>query len=104
MHVFGLLTSATTLAEMEDILISMAIVFSSPKSGENVEKHFLNLQYKMLNMGISENITEQTDEDLMTEEVGLLRTSMIILSLFKRKIFVISLTQRYKKNCIVTLI
>lgn len=52
MHVFGLLTSAATLVEMEDILFSMAVVFSSLQWGENVEKHFLNLQTKMLNIGI----------------------------------------------------
>ncbi|XP_056623672.1 uncharacterized protein LOC130436759 [Triplophysa dalaica] len=71
MHVFGLLTSASTLKEMEDILISMAVVFSSPKSGENVEKHFLNLQHKMQKIGISENMTEQAEEHLSTEELDM---------------------------------
>lgn len=64
MHVFGLLTSAATLVEMEDILISMTVVFSSPQSGDNVEKHFRNLQNKMLNMGISGDMTDITDEDV----------------------------------------
>ncbi len=68
MHVFGLLTSAATLVEMEDILISMTVVFSSPQSGDNVEKHFCNLQNKMLNIGISEDMTVITDEDV---EVGI---------------------------------
>ncbi len=64
MHVFGLLTSAATMVEMEDILISMTVVFSSPQSGDNVEKHFCNLQNKMLNIGISEDMTVITDEDV----------------------------------------
>ncbi|CAM4566181.1 unnamed protein product [Leuciscus chuanchicus] len=64
MHVFGLLTSAATLLEMEDILISMAVVFSSPQSGDNVEKHFRNLQSKMLNIDISGDMTDITDEDV----------------------------------------
>ncbi len=68
MHVFGLLTSAATMGEMEDILISMTVVFSSPQSGDNVEKHFCNLQNKMLNIGISEDMTVITDEDV---EVGI---------------------------------
>ncbi len=68
MHVFGLLTSAATLVEMEDILISITVVFSSPQSGDNVEKHFRNLQNKMLNIGISGDMTDITDEDV---EVGI---------------------------------
>lgn len=75
MHVFGLLTSAATLVEMEDILFSMAVVFSSPQWGENVEKHFLNLQTKMLNMGISGDLTEVTEEDL---EVFICHTYMLV--------------------------
>lgn len=39
MHVFGLLTQATTLKQLE-VLGSATVVFSSPRSGENVEKHF----------------------------------------------------------------
>ncbi len=52
------------MVEMEDILISMTVVFSSPQSGDNVEKHFCNLQNKMLNIGISEDMTVITDEDV----------------------------------------
>lgn len=43
MHVFGLLTQATTLKQL-DVLGSATVVFSSPRSGENVEKHFQNIQ------------------------------------------------------------
>lgn len=43
MHVFGLLTQATTLKQLE-VLGSATVVFSSPRSGENVERHFQNIQ------------------------------------------------------------
>lgn len=44
MHVFGLLTQATTLKQLDEVLGSATVVFSSPRSGENVEKHFQNIQ------------------------------------------------------------
>ncbi|XP_032365949.1 uncharacterized protein LOC116684162 [Etheostoma spectabile] len=47
MHVFGRMTQATTLEEMDEVLLSATMVFSSSHSGTNVEKHFQNLQ-KML--------------------------------------------------------
>lgn len=40
MHVFGLMTQATTLKQLDEVLGSATVVFSSPRSGENVEKHF----------------------------------------------------------------
>ncbi|RXN32919.1 hypothetical protein ROHU_004440 [Labeo rohita] len=54
MHLFGLLTSAATLMEMDDIIISMTVVFSSSHSGDNVQKHFQNLQNRMERMGMYE--------------------------------------------------
>lgn len=44
MHVFGLLTQATTLKQLDEVLGSATVVFSSPRSGENVERHFQNIQ------------------------------------------------------------
>lgn len=44
MHVFGLMTQATTLKQLDEVLGSATVVFSSPRSGENVEKHFQNIQ------------------------------------------------------------
>ncbi|XP_039657009.1 uncharacterized protein LOC120559388 [Perca fluviatilis] len=44
MHVFGSLTTASTLIELDDMVQSAAVVFSSPSCGPNVEKHFKNLQ------------------------------------------------------------
>ncbi|XP_039679701.1 uncharacterized protein LOC120573877 isoform X2 [Perca fluviatilis] len=55
MHLFGLLTSAATLMEMDDIITSMAVLFSSPQSGDNVEKHFQNLQNRLQTIGFSES-------------------------------------------------
>ncbi|RXN35445.1 hypothetical protein ROHU_014237 [Labeo rohita] len=40
MHLFGLLTPAATLMEMDDIISSMTVVFFSSHSGHNVQKHF----------------------------------------------------------------
>ncbi|KAG7516997.1 hypothetical protein JOB18_046441 [Solea senegalensis] len=48
MHVFGLMTQASTLRELDDLVI---MVFSSSHSGENVEKHFLNLQMQLTKGG-----------------------------------------------------
>ena len=40
MHVFGLMTRASTLKELDEVVISANMVFSSSHSGQNVEKHF----------------------------------------------------------------
>ncbi|XP_019720910.1 uncharacterized protein LOC109513130 [Hippocampus comes] len=47
MHVIGLFTTATTLQALDDMVLSATVVFSSPCSGQNVEKHFKNLQLLM---------------------------------------------------------
>lgn len=44
MHVLGLMTQATTLNDLDELVISAAVVFSSSHSESNVEKHFQNLQ------------------------------------------------------------
>ncbi|KAK7130483.1 hypothetical protein R3I93_019973 [Phoxinus phoxinus] len=62
MHLFGLLTSAATLMEMDDIITSMAVLFSSPQSGENVEKHFQNLQNRLQTIGFHES-SDHADND-----------------------------------------
>ncbi len=72
------------MVEMEDILISMTVVFSSPQSGDNVEKHFCNLQNKMLNIGISEDMTVITDEDV---EVVIFFNIHFFLWLFVKGVF-----------------
>ncbi|KAL7870566.1 hypothetical protein SRHO_G00080630 [Serrasalmus rhombeus] len=53
MHTFGLLTSASTLAELDEMLLSCTVLFSSPCSSENVEKHFKNLQTMLTAFGVS---------------------------------------------------
>ncbi|XP_034551979.1 uncharacterized protein LOC117821656 [Notolabrus celidotus] len=52
MHGFGLFTTATTLEDLEDMVQSATVVFSSPSSEANVEKHFHNLQKWLQNKGI----------------------------------------------------
>ncbi|KAF3833238.1 hypothetical protein F7725_026903 [Dissostichus mawsoni] len=44
MHVFGLMTQATTLKELDQVVVSATVLLASPCSGENVEKHFKDLQ------------------------------------------------------------
>lgn len=44
MHIFGLFTTASTLEELDDMVQSAAVVFSSPCSAANVEKHLDNIQ------------------------------------------------------------
>lgn len=51
MHLFGLMTQAFTLLELDEIIISANMVFSSSHSGENVEKHFENLQVLLTKAG-----------------------------------------------------
>lgn len=51
MHVFGLLTTAKALKDLDEMVESAAVVFSSPSSGENVEKHFNDLQSKLKKIG-----------------------------------------------------
>lgn len=61
MHHFGLLTRAATLREMDDIITSMTVLFSSPQSGENMEKHFLNLQNNMQTISFYEGSDHAED-------------------------------------------
>ena len=44
MHVFGLMTQATTLKQFDEVVVSATVLFSSPCSGENVDRHFQNIQ------------------------------------------------------------
>ncbi|KAF3851981.1 hypothetical protein F7725_005336 [Dissostichus mawsoni] len=44
MHVFGLMTQATTLKELDQVVVSATVLLASPCSGENVDKHFKDLQ------------------------------------------------------------
>ncbi|KAF4116672.1 hypothetical protein G5714_004161 [Onychostoma macrolepis] len=53
MHVLGLLTTASSLVEFDEMLTSCTVVFSSPCSSENVEKHFNNIQTLLTTIGES---------------------------------------------------
>ncbi|XP_034054814.1 uncharacterized protein LOC117534693 [Gymnodraco acuticeps] len=61
MHVFGLLTTVSSLEDLEDMVQSTAVVFSSPSSGANVSKHFNNLQSWLLKKGL------QLDDTVISE-------------------------------------
>lgn len=51
MHTFGLLACSTSLKQMDEVLLSATVVFSSPCSGDNVEKHYNNLVVLMQQVG-----------------------------------------------------
>nr|XP_019961581.1 PREDICTED: uncharacterized protein LOC109641528 [Paralichthys olivaceus] len=53
MHVFGLLTSASSIGELDEMLLSCTVIFSSPCSSENVEKHSNNIQTMLTTIGDS---------------------------------------------------
>lgn len=63
MHVFGCMTQTTTLKELEDVVCSSAVVFSSSHSGKNVEKHFKNLQ-----LLLKKQANCETDDASVVEE------------------------------------
>ncbi|XP_036066996.1 uncharacterized protein LOC118598438 [Oryzias melastigma] len=64
MHVFGYMTQAETLVELDGIVTSAAIVFSSSHSGDNVEKHFQSLQMLMSRAGqCAVDVTTMDEED-----------------------------------------
>nr|XP_046226495.1 uncharacterized protein LOC124049206 [Scatophagus argus] len=52
MHTFVLFTTASSLAELDEMVESAAVVFASPSSGAIVEKHFNNLQSWLQKKGI----------------------------------------------------
>lgn len=69
MHVMGLLTTATSLENLDDMVQSLAVVFSSPSSGANVKTHFNNLQLLMLKKGTEVEIDQQViAEDLQVND------------------------------------
>lgn len=63
MHVFGAFTTVSTLEELDDLVQSAAVVFSSPCSGANVEKHFKNLQSWLQKIGTPLDVTTKTKGD-----------------------------------------
>ena len=65
-HIFGLLTTASSLEDLDDMVQSAAVLFSSPSSGASVEKHFNNLQSWLTNSGLQLDETTKShlgDED-----------------------------------------
>lgn len=61
MHVFGLMTQATTLNDLGELVISAAVVFSSSHSESNVEKHFQRLLTKAGHCDIDDTIIVEQD-------------------------------------------
>ncbi|XP_056599420.1 uncharacterized protein LOC130417719 isoform X2 [Triplophysa dalaica] len=65
MHIFGLLTTARSIAEFDDMLLSCTVIFSSPCSSENVEKHFNNIQALLTTVG--ESVVD--DNSIVSEDL-----------------------------------
>lgn len=65
MHVFGLLTTASSIVEFDEMLLSCTVVFSSPCSSENIEKHFNNIQTLLTNIGES----AADDSNIVSEDL-----------------------------------
>ncbi|KAI4814235.1 hypothetical protein KUCAC02_003438 [Chaenocephalus aceratus] len=73
MHVFGLMTQATTMSELDEVVTSAVVVFSSSHSDRNVGKHFENLQGLLTNSAQS-NLDDSTIvEDCVTHRVDMER-------------------------------
>ncbi|KAF3837943.1 hypothetical protein F7725_009711, partial [Dissostichus mawsoni] len=70
MHVFGLMTQATTMSELDEVVTSAVVVFSSSHSDRNVGKHFENLQGLLTNSAQS-NLDDSTIvEDCVVCDLG----------------------------------
>ncbi|KAA0722255.1 hypothetical protein E1301_Tti014479 [Triplophysa tibetana] len=65
MHIFGLLTTARSIAEFDDMLLSCTVIFSSPCSSENVEIHFNNIQALLTTVG--ESVVD--DNSIVSEDL-----------------------------------
>ncbi len=51
MHTFGLLACSANLMQMDEVLLSATVLFCSPCTGDNVAKHYNNLQELMQQVG-----------------------------------------------------
>lgn len=77
MHVFGLLTCCSTLKEMDEVVCSSAVLFCSPCSGANLQKHYNNLQMLMQQRGSFEH-----EKDVIAEDYRVLKIMLILQDLF----------------------
>ncbi|XP_028991434.2 uncharacterized protein LOC114846544 isoform X3 [Betta splendens] len=71
MHTFGAMAQATTIEELEEIIVSAAVVFSSSHSGKKVEKHFKNLQLIMTQGGRTDIEDSSIVEQEFMNDVGI---------------------------------
>ncbi|KAF3832177.1 hypothetical protein F7725_025842 [Dissostichus mawsoni] len=69
MHVFGLMTQATTMSELDEVVTSAVVVFSSSHSDRNVGKHFENLQGLLTNSAQS-NLDDSTIVEDCVNDIG----------------------------------
>lgn len=67
MHVFGLMTTASTLQELDKVVESATVVFSSICSDDNAEKHFKNIQLLLRKIGLSSGYDPCQDSKIIPE-------------------------------------
>ncbi len=77
MHVFGLLACCSTLKEMNEVVCSSAVLFCSPCSGANVQKHYNNLQMLMQQRGSFEH-----EKDVIAEDYRVFKIMLILQDMF----------------------
>ncbi|CAB1413086.1 unnamed protein product [Pleuronectes platessa] len=64
MHTFGLLACSSRLKDFDEVLLSMTVVFCSPYTGKNIEKHLETLHVLMEKRGT----LEMDDEEIVPED------------------------------------
>ncbi len=70
MHVFDAITNASILEELDVLVQSAAVVFSSPCCGANVEKRFKNLQSWLQKIGTPLNVTTSHSHITLQPKTG----------------------------------
>ncbi|KAJ4930319.1 hypothetical protein JOQ06_019323 [Pogonophryne albipinna] len=70
MHVSGLMTQATTMSELDEVVTSAVVVFSSSHSDRNVGKHFKNLQRLLTNSAQSDLDDSSIVEQDCVNDIG----------------------------------
>ncbi|XP_024121040.1 uncharacterized protein LOC112142033 isoform X2 [Oryzias melastigma] len=67
MHLLGTMTQASSLHQLDDIVTSAAVVFSSPCNGTNVNLHFHKLQNLMMASKNEDAEINEMEEDILDD-------------------------------------
>lgn len=58
MHIFGQMAIAKSLAELDELVLSCTVLFNSPCSSDNVDKHFNNIQCMLTDADVELTVEE----------------------------------------------